>query len=86
MTQKFRTAIEARNVADVVLKQLRECRYNPDLMLYFRNIEKMIGNLSALEVQARQSHKYHKVEDYIKEIEQAFDYLEKMILISKLTE
>lgn len=86
MSQKFRTALEAREVANVVLKQLKECRYNPDLMLYFRNIEKMISNLSLLEVQARQTHKYHKVDAYISEVEQALDYLEKMIIISKLTD
>jgi len=86
MSQKFRTALEAHEVANVVYKQLKECRYNADLMLYFRNIEKMISNLSALEVQARQTHKYHKVDAYIIEVEQAIDYLEKMILISRLTD
>lgn len=86
MSQKFRTALEAHKVANVVYKQLKECRYNSDLMLYFRNIEKMISTLSTLEVQARQTHKYHKVDAYIIEVEQAIDYLEKMILISRLTD
>ncbi len=86
MSQKFRTALEAREVANVVLKQLKECRYNPDLHTYFRNVEKMISTLSSLEVQARQTHKYHKVDAYIVQIEQALDYLEKMIIISKLTD
>ena len=86
MSTRFNTALEARKVADVVYKQLKECRFNPELMLYFRNVEKMIGNLSALEVQARQTHKYSKVDQYIIQVDQAIDYLEKMIIISKLTD
>jgi len=86
MSTRFNTALEAREVADVVYKQLKECRFNPELLLYFRNIEKMIGNLSALEVQARQTHKYNKVDQYVIEVDKAIDYLEKMIIISKLTD
>jgi hypothetical protein len=86
MSQRFQTALEAHEVITVVYKQLKECRFNPELMLYYRNIEKMVSNLSSLEVQARQSHKYHKVDAYIAEIEQAIDYLEKMIIISRLTD
>ena len=83
---RFNTALEAREVVDTVYKQLKECRFNPELHLYFRNIEKMISNLSALEVKARQSHKYQHVDAYLLEVESAIDYLEKLIIISKLTD
>ncbi len=86
MSARFNTALEAHDIMNVVFKQLKECRFNPELHLYYRNIEKMITTLSTLEVQARQTHKYHKVEAYVIEIEKAIDYLEKMIIISKLTD
>jgi len=85
MTTRFQTALEARAIAHDVLQQLRECGSHPDLMRYYRNVDKMISELGALEVQARQTHNYRRVKDYIPKIEEALDYLEKMILIYKIT-
>ncbi len=82
---RFHTALEARAVAHDVLQQLRDCGSHPDLMRYYRNIDKMISELGSLEVQARQTRKYKRVEAQIPKIEEALDYLEKMILIYKLT-
>lgn len=85
MTTRFQTAIEARAISAEILKQLRETPYNRDLMRYFRNVEDMISKLGSLEVHARQTRNFRKVNKYIVEVEQAIDYLEKMILIAKIS-
>jgi hypothetical protein len=82
----FKDAIEARAKVDELLRQLRTCRYNPDLRRMQSNIVTMVNHLSTLEVTARRSRNYIKVDAYKITLAKAIDHLEKLIIILKLTE
>lgn len=83
---EFTDALAARKIVDKLMRQLRTSRYNPDLHLMHKNLEKMVNELSILEVSARQNHHYGKVDEYKEKLAKSIDYLEKMILMLKLTE
>lgn len=81
----FKTAIDARQDLDRLYKEIRSVRYNPDLYHIHKNLDAMITELSKVEVIARSNPaKIYMVEDKIKEIEKAKDYLEKILLMAKL--
>lgn len=82
----FKDAVEARAKVDELLRQLRTCRYNPDLRRMQSNLVVMVNQLSSLEVTARRSRNYIKVDAYKIKLAQAIDYLEKLIIMLKLTE
>jgi len=86
MERKFNTAIEARRVTDELRLQLGTINFNKDLFKYLHNIEKMVSILSSAEVRARQSHKPSLVDKPRDNLANALDYLEKMIIIAKLSE
>lgn len=86
MKRRFETALEARRVVDDLRLQLATISFNKDLFKYLRNIEKMISTLSSAEVRARQSHKFSLVDEPRENLANAIDYLEKMIIIAKLSE
>lgn len=65
-------------------RHILNCGYNPDLHKIVVNIDKMVDQLSKLEVEARRTHKTYGVEEKIAEINSAIDRLEKFILIAKL--
>ena len=83
---EFADALAARKIVDGLMRQLKTSRYNPDLHLMHHNLEKMVSELSILEVSARQNHSYVKVDEYKEKLAKSIDYLEKMILMLKLTD
>jgi len=81
----FKTAIEARKDLDRLHKEIKSLRYNPDFYNLHKNLDNMITDLSKLEVVVRTNpKKIYMVTDKLKEIEQAKDYLEKILLMAKL--
>ena len=86
MQRRFETALEARRVVDDLRLQLATISFNKDLFKYLHNIEKMVSALSSAEVRARQSHKFSLVDEPRENLANAIDYLEKMIIIAKLSE
>lgn len=49
-----------------------------------RNIEKMVTELSKLEVNCRHHSKTYQLEEPSKKIENSIDHLEKLILMARL--
>lgn len=81
---KINYAIDFQEVSDSLRKDLRSLGYNPDLSKMFLNIEKMVRELSKLEVVARRSPRSTITADKLSEINKAIDHLEKLIVMAKL--
>ncbi len=80
----IKTSLDWANESVRLSKHIMSCGYNPDLHKLVLNIDKMVDNLSKIEVEARRTHKTYLVEEKIAEINSAIDRLEKLILIAKL--
>lgn len=78
------TAIDFQNVSDALRRDLRSIGYNPDLNKMYLNIEKMVRELSRIEVIARRNPKSNLTTEKVAEINKAIDHLEKLILTAKL--
>ncbi len=81
---KIERALDWDKVSADLRQQLSKIDYNPDLKRMFRNIEKMVTELSKLEVSFRRSGKYSILEDKVTEINTAINHLEKLILMAQL--
>jgi protein associated with RNAse G/E len=86
MTVKFTTAIEASKILDDLRSQARQLHYNKDLIKLIKNAEKLIAELGSAEVRARQLHKDYLANKPRERLVQAIDYIEKMLLILRLTQ
>jgi hypothetical protein len=82
---QYLSAIEWRRRLDNVLRELRNSQYNSDLYKLYSNIDSMITELSKMEVYDRQYKTKDRIIAQSNKIKQSIDYLEKMILILKLT-
>lgn len=58
--------------------------YNPDLQKMYKNIDKMVTELSKLEVGMRRVQKYSMLDDKVAEINKAINHLEKLLLMANL--
>lgn len=83
---KFATALEASKIVDDLSKQARQLHYNKDLRKLIANAEKLVGALGSAEVRARQLHKPYLSNKPREELANAIDYIEKMLLILRLTQ
>ena len=83
---KFTTALEASKILDDINYQARQLHYNNDLRKLIKNAEKLVGVLGSAEVRARQLHKPYLANKPREELAQAIDYVEKMLLILRLTQ
>lgn len=77
-------AFECSKLVDRLHAQLKQIRYNPDLHKMCNNIEKMVTEISKLEVTCRQRKNYSAMEQPIAKFKESVDRLEKLILIAKL--
>jgi hypothetical protein len=84
MAKTFNTAEEARDIISDLRIQLKRLPYNPDLLKLCNNIGEMNANLSRLEVEARQTHKTHKLDAHKEDMIKAIKHLEHLILMAKL--
>ncbi len=80
------SAIEGREVCDELRRDLRKIRYNPDLLKMFRNIEKMVTDISRLEVECRRSTHRFILDQPLAELNKAVHHLKNLILMAKLME
>lgn len=60
--------------------------YNKDLNKLYLNLEKMVSEISKIEVECRQKKHYRRLEEPTKIFMESVDRLEKLILIAKLIE
>ena len=81
---KIERALDWNKASDDIRSQLGTIGYNPDLRKMFSNIDKMVSELSKLEVGFRRTQKYSMLDDKVAEINKAIDHLEKLILVAKL--
>jgi hypothetical protein len=81
---KIERAIDWDKVSIDLQSQLSNIDYNPDLKRMLKNIEKMVSELSKLEVTIRRSGKYSILDDKVLQINNSINHLEKLILIAKL--
>lgn len=81
---KFNTAVEARKQCDKLLNKLNDSNYNPDLLKLYNNISDMVTRLSIIEVEERRARVPVRSLEQKQKIIEAADYLEKLIIISKL--
>lgn len=81
---RIERAIDWNKVSDDLRSQMSTIGYNPDLRRMYSNIEKMVTELSKLEVSFRRTQKYSMLDDKVADINKAIDHLEKLILMAKL--
>jgi len=86
MDIKFNTALEASKYVDELRNQIRALNYNKDLYKYLANLNYLVNDLGSAEVVARQSHKKSITDEPREKLAKAVDYLEKLIIIAKLSE
>lgn len=81
---KIQSSLDWLNVWSNLHTQLDSLPYNPDLYKMLKNIEKMIDDLSKLEVEARRIRNTSILQEKITRINQAIDHLEKLLIIAQL--
>lgn len=81
---KIERAIDWDKVGIDLHSQLGKIDYNPDLKRMFKNIDKMVTELSKLEVSFRRTQKYEILDEKVLQINNAINHLEKLILIAQL--
>jgi hypothetical protein len=83
---KFKTAIEARKVVDDLRYQARQLNYNKDIRKLLDNADLLVGTLGNAEIRARQLHKDYMTDKPRAELAKSIDYIEKLLLILRLTQ
>lgn len=81
---KIERAIDWNRVSSNLSSQMNGIGYNPDLVRMLKNIDKMVTELSKLEVAIRRTGKFSMLDDNVVEINKAIDHLEKLILMANL--
>lgn len=81
---KIQSSLDWLSVWSNLHTQLDSLPYNPDLYKMLKNIEKMIDDLSKLEVEARRIRNTSILQEKITRINQAIDHLEKLLIIAQL--
>lgn len=81
---KIERALDWNKVSDDLRTQMGTIGYNPDLRKMLANIDKMVTELSKLEVSFRRVQKNIILDEKVAEINKAIDHLEKLILMAKL--
>lgn len=83
---EIKTALEGREVCDKLRSDLSKIRYNPDLNKMLKNIEKMVTEVSKLEVICRRTVSQVILERPLRELNESVTHLQKLILIAQLME
>ena len=81
---KIERAIDWNQVSIELSTQMNGIGYNPDLVRMHKNIDKMVSELSKLEVNLRRTCKYSMLDDRVAEINKAINHFEKLLLMANL--
>ena len=84
MSDRFKTAEEARKYVDNFRHSNIDITFTQDATRILNNVIKLVTELSQLEVEARQTRRLYKVNDCKARLDQAIDNLEKLLIIAKL--
>jgi hypothetical protein len=83
---KFTTALEASHIVGTLRYEARQLNYNKDIFKLISNADKLVSRLGNEEVRARQLHKPYLANKTREELTNAIDYIQKMLLILRLTQ
>jgi len=81
---KIQRAIDWNKVSSDLSSQMNGIGYNPDLHRMHKNIDKMVTELSKLEVAIRRTGKFNVLDDKVADINNAINHLEKLVLMANL--
>jgi hypothetical protein len=81
---KIETSLDWRNITSKLHTQLNNLPYNSDLYKMLKNIDKMVDDLSKLEVEARRIRNTSYLSDKISDINKSINHLEKLIVVANL--
>ena len=81
---KIERALDWNKVSSDLSSQMNGIGYNPDLHRMHKNIDKMVTELSKLEVNLRRTGKYSMLDDRVDVINKANNHLEKLVLMANL--
>lgn len=81
---KIETSMDWNKVSSELSRQLGTLPYNPDLRKLQFNINRLVSELSVLEVEARRTKKPQLTEPLLNQINEAINRLEKLIIIATL--
>ena len=81
---KIERAIDWNQVSIDLSSQMNGIGYNPDLVRMHRNLDKMVTELSKLEVNLRRTGKFEMLDDRVFEINKAINHFEKLLLMANL--
>lgn len=80
---QIKSSLEWDKVLTELRRQIGELPYNPDLWKMLNNIDDMVDDLSKNEVEARRKRSSN-TEKQLREINEAIDRLEKLLLMAAL--
>ena len=81
---KIERALDWNKVSSDLSSQMNGIGYNPDLHRMHKNIDKMVSELSKLEVNLRRTGKFSMLDDKVTDINKAINHLEKLLLMANL--
>jgi hypothetical protein len=81
---KIERALDWNKVSSDLSSQMNGIGYNPDLVRMHKNIDKMVSELSKLEVNLRRTGKYSILDDKVADINKAISHFEKLLLMANL--
>jgi len=81
---KIERAIDWNQVSIDLSSQMNGIGYNPDLVRMHRNLDKMVTELSKLEVNLRRTGKFEMLDSRVAEINKAINHFEKLLLMANL--
>jgi len=81
---KIERALDWNKVSSDLSSQMNGIGYNPDLHRMHKNIDKMVTELSKLEVAIRRTGKFSMLDDKVAEINKSINHLEKLVLMANL--
>ena len=81
---KIERAIDWNQVSIDLSSQMNGIGYNPDLVRMHRNLDKMVTELSKLEVNLRRIGKFEMLDARVAEINKAINHFEKLLLMANL--
>jgi hypothetical protein len=81
---KIERALDWNQVSSNLSSQMNGIGYNPDLHRMYKNIDKMVTELSKLEVNLRRTGKFEMLDDKVAAVNTAINHLEKLVLMANL--
>lgn len=81
---KIQISTDWQEIHRCIRIDLRQIGYNADFEKFVYNLDKMVSELSKIEVVARRTHNPVLYTEKLEEVNAAIDRLEKLILMAKL--